>query len=177
MIICCRECGFQKEIDGRNYRREICPKCNIGFLTPDKGRVATVVKEAEEIVEAKKLPDDIQEIANRSGRDAVKELVKRGKDLNQIIELMEGQLQPTTIRCYYGYAHQELRREKNPAPSVPPSRPTQTALHSTTRTIIKSVPFTIYEEDLGNLTEDDFNEVWQAIGKIVRIMGKAKCQT
>lgn len=176
MIICCDNCGFQKEVN--DYKREICPKCSMNYLVQDKGRIATIIKEAEEIVEVKKLPDDIQEIANRSGRDAVKELVKRGKDLNQIIELMEGQLQPTTIRCYYGYAHQGLRREKNPPPpSVLPSKSTQATLHSTTRTIVKSVPFIIYEEDLGQLTEDDFNEVWQAIGKIVRIMGKAKCQT
>ena len=33
-------------------------------------------------------------------------------------------------------------------------------------------PFMVYQEDLSRLPDKDFEEVWQAIGKIIRIMGK-----
>lgn len=232
MILCCEDCGFQKEIADKDYKREICPKCSLAFLQQDNGRIKSIaVKEAEKIVEARKeMPADIKEIAARSGKDAVVELVKQGKGFKQIVELMKGQLAITTVRCYYSYARQqkpntgkditttkaisaesvaELPKElpdwtqlgrprtgqwvncagcgnktyikqyrlKNKPADYPwycgkCQRPER--IEAPKRSMIESVPFIIYQEDLSFLLDAEFDEVWQAMGKIIKVMAKVR---
>jgi hypothetical protein len=159
MIICCESCGYQKEISDKDFRREICPKCSLKYLQIDKDRIAikpTAAKEVKKNVE--EMPADIKEIAYRSGRNAVVELVKRGKDFNQIVELMKGQLQITTIRCYYGYARQELRPKVEPAkPAAESPRAAQFRFPSTARFLSTNFPVKQHK-DMRIINIDVFEE-------------------
>lgn len=128
MEVRCNDCGYQGEMDGRKWSPNAnrCPKCQLGTLergetvqkrgtTLEAAMADTPLetarhRQAEPVAEVvAELPKELPgvPVAKRyygSGREAVECYVEEGKSLDEIIELMKGKLQATTVKVYYFYA-------------------------------------------------------------------------
>lgn len=130
VILVCGECGYQKEINKKDFKRTVCPRCSQRYLHIDEEKDGIKEKVKSGISRGKTFTDPVKEIGVRDGRKAIRELVKQGKTLDEAFKIMQGRLAVSTIRGYYGYAKMDERRAAEspmqlPANHIPTSQITE----------------------------------------------------
>ncbi len=146
------------------------------------------------IVDSVKTEEEVETMAGKprsakKGWEKVADYAKAGKEVEEIIALMKGELSETSVRNYYAYAKRGVRppsSRKKPAAAAPVAetkkarkkpgpkpknmrRPPRADVDDSTPDDDKTLPFfRIYQQDLDRLSDEEFDKVWTAIGIIVR---------
>jgi len=60
------------------------------------------------------------------------------------------------------------------APIQPASAPAQYPIQQSASLVPMGNSFTISEQDLDDMSDDDFNEIWEALGKVIRARGRKR---